>query len=136
MVVPRGTSEEALLHQYGTGHQVVKTLRDVFFKSRRNACATDRARYSGRIRPKNLPITADELAERRKADRRLQLMDLFESIAIRAQSAETQTLRDAYSRRYRSAIGVPPARRAEFRDALSGRMIVPVDEVAQDISLY
>jgi hypothetical protein len=74
-------------------------------------------------------VTAGELTARRKTERRLQLMNLFEAIAIQAETAPTDKLRDAYAKRYRASIGVPPIRRNEFRAALFRRVNVPVEEI-------
>jgi len=56
-------------------------------------------------------------------------MALFEEVALRAETAKTDKLRGAYARRYRSAIGVPPERRAAFREALVARVNVSVEEI-------
>ena len=79
----------------------------------------------------NVSRTAEELYERRKAERRLQLMELNESIAQGAESAASERLRAAYAERYRRLIGVPPSRRCEFRRALEDRVNVSVDELAE-----
>lgn len=81
----------------------------------------------------NVPLTAEELYERRKAERCLQLMKLNESIAQEAETAASERLRVAYAERYRRLIGVPPSRRREFREALMNRVNVSVDELAEAI---
>lgn len=100
-------------------------------ESVRPACAPLAARYAGRVTVENVPVTADELYERRKAERRMRLMDLHESTARDAETAATEPLRTAYANRYRRLIGVPPARRREFRAALEARVNVAVDELAE-----
>jgi hypothetical protein len=77
----------------------------------------------------SLPVTADELAERRKADRKLRLMDLLESLAVQAEASPTQSLRDAFARRYYAAVGISVDRREQFREALRHRINVAVDEL-------
>lgn len=73
-------------------------------------------------------VSADELRERRRAERRLRLIELSEDIAVGAETA-TGRLREAYAARYRSLVGVPPARRHDLRAALCRRVDVTVDEI-------
>lgn len=77
------------------------------------------------------PLTADEAYERRKAERRLQLMAIHEEIAIFAITADTDHLRRAYANRYRNLIGVRPEQRQEFRESLLKRENVSVDELIE-----
>ena len=82
----------------------------------------------------SLPLTAEELAERRKAERRLRLMDLHEVLAIQAETTERDELRAIYAQRYRTLIGIVPAQRDAFRYALENRVNVTVDELAEAFS--
>ena len=79
----------------------------------------------------NPPLTAEEAYERRKAERRLQLMAINEEIATNAESADTDRLRKTYSDWYRDLIGVRPEQRRAFRDALHERVNVSVDELVE-----
>lgn len=124
---------EAIHHDYRTDRVSVKTLCRFFPETRRVTCALIAARYALRVLSEGLPVTADEVTERRKAQRHLRLLDLFEPIAIEAESATTDKLRAAYARRFRSAIGVPPIGRSAFREALLRRVNVPVSEI---IAMY
>jgi hypothetical protein len=99
-------------------------------KSRRSACAPPPpARYPAAVPAENVPVTADELAERRTAARALRLIDLCEPLAVKAETAATG-LREIFAQRYRALVGVPPSRRVDFRRALEGRVNVPVEEIA------
>ena len=70
---------------------------------------------------RNPPLTADDAFERRKAERRLELLDVNEETAVQAETEPHERLRLAFAERYRNLIGVMPERRHEFRSRLTYR---------------
>lgn len=78
------------------------------------------------------PLTADDAFERRRAERRLELMDANEAVAAQAETDPCEQLRRALARRYRALIGVAPDKRHAFRSRLTHRTDgVRVDWIAE-----
>ena len=72
--------------------------------------------------------TADELGERRRAERLLRLMELKEEQAARVEATTHEGLRAAFATRFRALIGVRPDQRHAFRNWLRHR----TDDVSID----
>jgi hypothetical protein len=84
-------------------------------------------------------VSADDLWERRKAERMQGRLDLLEDIAAGSERARSGLLRQALAMRYRSIVGVDPAKRDTFRRALSnlenGQTVSDVVDLLRDDQL-
>jgi hypothetical protein len=64
------------------------------------------------------PASAEQLWERRRANRHLRLMEVYERLAQAAEVAACSARQSAFANRYRELIGVLPEQRQELRETL------------------
>ena len=70
-------------------------------------------------------------ATKRKAEQVTRLLDIWEVVAVQAETARTGALRAAYAERYRRLVGVSPDQRQEFRKTLQHMHGITVEQLVQ-----
>ncbi len=78
--------------------------------------------------------SAEDLWERRLADRMLARLDIIENVAVESETSHDERLRQTLAQRFRNVIGVAPSQRGMLRTLLSSLSeIDTVEEIIEHV---